>query len=145
MPRLIPPQFGNGWRPGDSFHRPGTVAVLDVSDETHDLVAKMHDAALDSDDDAELLTGTIVMIDCPRFVDGSKPGPMTCHVGASTLHEAATEVVTAHAQLASEMPSWVAATDEQLAEVVAEHFTVDGYSSCKVIAMNKITQRSDDL
>lgn len=138
MPRLIPPQFGNGWRPGDSFHGPGTVAVLDISDETHDLVAQAHEAAQDHDDETGLLTGTIVMIDCPRFIDGSRPGPMTCHVGASTLHEAATEVITAHVQLANEMPTWAASTNEELAQVVAEHFTVDGYSTCTVIPMDEV-------
>jgi hypothetical protein len=138
MPRLIPPQYANGRRPGDPMHSSGTVAVLDVSDVTHDLVADEHEAALDPDDETGLLTGTIVMVDCPRYTDGSRPGPMTCGIGGSTLHEAATEVLNVHAQLASEMPTWIASTDDHLASVLAEHFTVEGYSTCTVIPIDEV-------
>jgi hypothetical protein len=150
MPRLIPPQYGNGKRPSDPLFqlatpdgRPGpnmgtAVVVLDVSDDTHELVGATHDAALDPTDDTTLLTGTRVLVDCPRYVDGSRPGPMPCGIGGSTLHEAATEVIGAHAQLASEMPAWVASTSDVLANVLAEHFTVDGYSTCTVIPMEEV-------
>jgi len=138
MPRLIPPRLSNGWRPDSERNGPGTVPVLDVVDDTHETVGIAHDAALDPDDEMELLTGTIVMVDCPEFLDGSRPGPMTCYIGGSTLHEAATEVIGAHSQLASEMPEWVASTSDELAEILAEHYTVDGYSTCTVIPMNEV-------
>lgn len=144
MPRaLIPLKFGNGRRPSDpQFVRatapglPGpnadtAVPVLDVADDTHDPVGAMHDAALDPDDDAQLLTGAVVLVDNQSPLDGSRPGPITIHVGASTLHEAATEAVTCVAQLALDMPEWVAATDDTLAAVLAEHYTVAGYSTCE--------------
>lgn len=138
MPRLIPPRPGNGWRPSDSRHRPGSVPVLDVAEDTHGLVGDEHDAALDPDDDTQLLTGALVLIDCEAYLDGSQPGPMPVHVGASTLHEAATEVIGAHSQLASEMPAWVASTDPALADVLAEHYTITGYSECEAVAMDEV-------
>jgi hypothetical protein len=138
MPRLIPPNLGNGWRPSDPHHEPGTVPVLDIDDDTHDLVGLEHDAALDPDDDTELLLGAIVFLDCPKFIDGSRPGPMQCGIGGSTLFEAATEIVAGHAQLASEMPAWVASTNDDLARVIAEHYTLDGYSECSVIPMDEV-------
>ena len=145
MPRLIPPELGNGKRPSaPSFMRSGAesaVPVLDVSDRTHELVGALHDAALDPQDDTQLLTGTVVQIDNQRPRDGSRPGPITCHVGASTLHEAATEVVTIVAQLALDMPEWVASTSNGLADVLAEHYTVDGYSTCEAISMDEAGER----
>lgn len=141
MPRLIPPELGNGKRPSDPAFEPSgrdtAVPVLDVSDDTHELVGAVHAAALDPDDDTGLLTGTVVRIDNPRPVDGSPAGPITAYVGASTLHEAATEVVTVVAALGRDMPSWVASTDAGLADVLAEHYSVKGYSSCKAIPMEE--------
>jgi hypothetical protein len=138
MPRLIPPRFGNGWRPSSTRHKNGSVPVLDVADDSHELVGAEHDAALDPDDDTQLLTGALVLLDCEAYNDGSRPGPMRVHVGGSTLHEAATEVIGAHMQLASEMPAWVAATDAALAEVLAEHYTIKGYSECEAVAMDEV-------
>lgn len=138
MPRLIPPRFGNGTRPTDPAHAPGTVPVLDVDDDMHELVGSEHEAALDPDDDTALLTGALVLIDCEAYNDGSEPGPMRVHVGGSTLHEAATEVIGAHMQLASEMPAWVASTDAALADVLAEHYTIKGYSECEAVAMDEV-------
>lgn len=140
MPRLIPPELGNGKRPSDPAHQRGpnaTVPVLDVSEKTHELVGSAHDAALDPNDDTGLLTGAVWLAanDNPR--DGSRPGPIRGGVGGSTLHEAAIEVVGAIAELAGDMPTWVASTDGDLAKIVAEHFTVKGYSSCKVIPIEE--------
>ncbi len=142
MPRLIPPELGNGKRPSDPSFEPSgrdtAVPVLDVCEDTHEVVGCLHGQALDPGDDTGLLTGAAVLIDNQRPADGSRPGPITAHVGASTLHEAATEVVTCVAQLARDMPQWVAATDDALAAVLAEHFTVEGYSTCKHIAMDEV-------
>jgi hypothetical protein len=143
MPRLIPPELGNGKRPSDpAFERSGPtgplVPVLAVSDDTHELVGALHDAALDPEDDTQLLTGALVLIDNERPRDGSRPGPIRCGIGASTLHEAATEVVNVVSELALDMPQWIASTSSELAGVVAEHFTVDGYSSCKAIDMSEV-------
>lgn len=143
MPRLIPPELGNGKRPSDpAFQRSASptdplVPVLDVCDDTHELVGEVHAAALDPDDDTRLLTGALVRIDNPRAVDGSV-GPISMVIGASTLHEAATEAIGAYSRLALDMPEWVASTDEHLAAVLAEHFTVKGYSTCKAIAMQEV-------
>lgn len=136
MPRLIPPELGNGKRPSDPLHGPGSVVVLDVSDETHDLVGSVHDAALNPDDETQVLNAVwFADNDNPR--DGSRPGPMRGGVGGSTLHEAATEVIAAIAELAGDMPRWVAASDDDLARVVAEHYTVKGYSTCKVVSLDR--------
>lgn len=136
MPRLIPPELGNGRRPSDPSRSTGSVPTLDVADDTHALVADAHTAALDPDDDTTLLTGAVVLIDNPRSVDSAR-GPVTVHVGGSTLFEAATEVIGAFSQLGLDMPCWVACTDDELADVLAEHYTVKGYSSCKVIPMEE--------
>lgn len=138
MPRLIPPRPGNGWRPSDSRHGPGSVPVLDVAENTHGLVGDEHDAALDPDDDTQLVTA-LVLLDCPACLDGSPGGTMPVRVGGSTLFGAATEVIGAHLQLASEMPEWVASTDAALADVLAEHYTIDGYSECEAVAMEDAT------
>jgi len=141
MPRLIPPELGNGRRPSDPlYERSGPdgplVPVLDVADDTHDLVGHVHVAALDPEDDTGLLLGAIVLLDNQRPIDGSAPGPLTVHVGASTLHEAATEVLVCVSRLALDMPEWVASSDEDLATVLAENYTVKGYSVCKVISLD---------
>lgn len=141
MPRLIPPELGNGKRPSDpEFQDSGrdtAVPVLDVSEDTHELVGAAHDAALDPEDDTQLLTGAVVMLDNSRPADGSA-GHVIVHIGASTLHEATTEVIGALPQLARDMPEWVASSDGELADVLAEHYTVAGYSTCKVIQMREV-------
>ncbi len=140
MPRLIPAALGNGRRPSDpAFSRLTTdtaIPILDVSDDTHEIVGSEHDKAVDAGDLAPLL-GAVVLVDNASPVDGSRPGPLTIHVGASTLHEAATECVTCVGALAADMPEWIASTDENLAAVLAEHFTVKGYSACRVISMKE--------
>lgn len=138
MPRLIPLRFGNGWRPNDTRHGNGSVPVLDVAEDTHGLVADEHAAALDPAADTQLVTA-LVLLDCPACLDGSPGGTMPVRVGGSTLFGAATEVIGAHAQLASEMPEWVASTDSALADVLAEHYTVPGYSECEAVAMEDVT------
>ena len=137
MPRLIPPELGNGKRPSDPLHGPGSVVVLDVSEDTHELVGRTHDAALDPDDDTTLLTGAVVIFGNPRPVDSEVPGPGTINIGASTLHEAATEAVYCISVLARDMPDWVASTSPELAQVIAEHFTIEDYSTCKAIDMRE--------
>lgn len=146
MPRLIPPELGNGWRPGDSRQGPGTVPVLDVADDTHESVGAAHDAALDPKDDTTLLAGAIIYFDNKRPRDPSPVAPpgtpewTMISIGGSTLHEAVTEVISCVGDQALDMPAWVASTDKDLATVVAEHFTVNGYSTCKVIKMSEVSQ-----
>lgn len=134
MPRLIPPELGNGKRPSDPAFVGNSgqtaVPVLDVNDETHEFVGEQHDLG-------ELLTGAVVLIDNPRPTDASV-GPITVHVGGSTLHEAATEVIGALPSLARDMPGWVASTDAGLAAVLAEHYTIKGYSTCKLKSMEDV-------
>lgn len=158
MPRLIPPEFGNGRRPSDPEYRPSgsetAVPVLDVSEETHELVGQLHDAALDpDDDDHELLVGVKVYLDNARpreVTDASAPRWTRVTIGGSTTHEAATEVIGAFAQVALDQPQWVASTNDDLAKILAEHFTVQEhdekgkvtstYSVCKVIKMSEVPQ-----
>jgi hypothetical protein len=143
MARLIPAERGNGKRPSDpAFARsdqPSAIPVLDISDSTHELVGRRHAAALDPDNDAQLLTGTVVLLDnpAPRNSPGT-PDRTIFRIGGSTLHEAATEVINAFEDHAAEMPAWVASTDADLAAVIAEHFTVDGYSECRVIDLEEV-------
>ena len=131
MPRLIPPTYGNGFRPLDPDHAPGTVVTLDVSEDTHELVSKAHAAALDPDDKTGLLTGHTLII-------GNRDDPLFVNVGGSTLHEAATEAIDCVTQQVPDMPPWVAGSDDALTEVVAEHFTVKGYHTCKYIGLDKV-------
>lgn len=127
MPRLIPPELGNG-----------TVPILDVAEGTNERVAAVHAAALDPNDETPLLTGTVVIVDNQRPVGAPDTPDRTVFViGGSTLQEAATEVIGALGQHALEMPRWVASTDAELADIVAEHYTVKGYSSCKVIPIEE--------
>lgn len=144
MPRLIPPELGNGKRPSDPAHSRGgpndSVPILDVSEDAHALVGDAHDAALDPSDDTELLMGVVWFADNENPRDGSTPGPMRGGTSGATLHGAATEVIGAIAQLAGDMPRWVAASDDDLAAVVAEHYTVKGYSSCRVVSLNEASK-----
>lgn len=127
MPRLIPPELGNG-----------TVPVLDVSEDTHALVGEAHAAALDPDDDTTLLTGTVVIVDNQRPAGApDSPDKTVFIIGGSTMQEAATEVVGALGEHALEMPRWVASTNAEFADVIAEHYTIKGYSACKVIPMEE--------
>lgn len=129
MPRLIPPEIGDN-----------EVPVLDVAAETTALADERHDAALNPDDPTPLLTGQVVIVDNsdPRFSEG--PSHMIVRVGGSTLREAATEVVNCVSEQAKQMPQWVASTDPELAEIVAEHFTVEGYSACDVRQMSDLAK-----
>jgi hypothetical protein len=141
MPRLIPPELGNGKRPSDPLHSSGgpndSVPVLDVEDPTHEFVGATHNAALDpDDDDAGLLTGALVMLDNQRPAKGSG-GNVIVHIGASSLWQATTEVIASFGAHALDMPEWVASTDPDIASVLAEHYTLDGYSTCKVIPMEE--------
>lgn len=159
--RLIPPDRGNGWRPSSPNFAPSNqtvagqgwdVAVLDVSEKTHELVAQRHAETLDDnherqrfgapvfDKDGEVVPQprTVVQLDCQEPLDSSAPGPVTVWVGHSTLHEAATEVIGAYANLSRVMPEWVAGSDKELVAVVAEHFTVEGYNDCKVIKLEDV-------
>lgn len=143
MPRLIPPVRGNGYRPSDERYKqsnpvvPGEgwdIVVLDVSDDTHEKVGQAHYAALDpNNEDVGLLTLHVVLIDNPSPIDGSDGSvPTFIRIGASTLHEAATEAIGAYTNLAQDMPQWVASSSTELAKVIAEHFTVKGYNECQV-------------
>lgn len=112
--------------------------MLDVSDDTHELVGTEHEAALDPDNETALLIGAVLILDNPRpTATPTTPSQTMFHIGGSTMHEAATEVIGAFDAHASEMPTWVASTNEDLAEVVAEHYTLDGYSTCTVISMDE--------
>lgn len=141
MPRLIPPELGNGKRPSDQAFEPSNnenaVPVLDVCEDTHELVGERHDAALDPDDDTQLLLGALVYLDNPRPASGSA-GHVIVHIGGSTLHEAATEVIGALPSLARDMPQWVASSDTELAAVLAEHYTLKGYSTCRAIPIEEV-------
>lgn len=146
MARLIPPDFGNGKRPSDPAFEPSTepnaVAVLDVSDETHELVGALHNQALDPDnEDVGLLTGHFVLIDnpAPATTEHGDPSTTRIQIGGSTLHEAATEVLAAVTLEHRNMPAWVASTVPDLAAVLAEHFTVKGYSTCKVRDISEVS------
>jgi hypothetical protein len=141
--RLIPAERGNGKRPTDpAFRRseePSAIPVLDVSAATHQLVGDRHAAALDPDDDTQLLTGAVLLLDnpAPRNNPGT-PDRTIFRIGGSTLHEAATEVIGAFEDHASQMPAWVASTDGELAAVIAEHFTVNGYSECRLLELAEV-------
>lgn len=132
MPELNLPKLGNGKRPSDPDYGPGSVPVLDVSEDTHALVGDAHYAALDPEDDAQLLTGAVVILDNPRPAEGSA-GNVVVHIGGSTLHEAATEVLGLLPALAMNTPTWVASTDSTLAAVLAEHFTNDVIENGKIV------------
>ncbi len=129
MPRLTPPEL-----------TANLVPVLDVSPDTHLSVADAHNRALDPDDKTELLTGTVVFVDnCkPVGVDKEAPGHTMFIIGASTLHQASTEVLAALGEHAKDMPKWVASTNDELADVLAEHHTIKGYHKCEVTPMSKV-------
>lgn len=150
MPKLITTAMGNGRRPSDPLYEtsdnPTAVPVLDVGDETHELVGAEHDAALDPEDETPPLQGVVLFFDnaSPRSprADIAPGTPMHTRVviaGASTLHEAATEVIRCVFDQALDMPQWVASTDANLADVVAEHFTVAGYSTCEIRDISEVT------
>ncbi len=141
MPRLIAPALGNGRRPSDPDHSAGapndTVPILDVSEETHELVGSVHDATLDPEDETQPLTRAVVILDNPHPVGAPGPSRTLFSIGASTLHEAVTEVIGVYPLDGLDMPQWVASDDENLARVIAEHFTVPGYSTCEVIPLEE--------
>lgn len=118
------PRLGNGWRPDDSRHGPGSVPVLDISPEAHEIVGDAHYMG-------DTLAGHVMQFDHDE-------GPATIHIGGSTLFEAATEAVICIAELGSWAPAWVASTNDSLAKIVAEHFTVEGDSNCKVIDLTDV-------
>lgn len=155
MPRLIKAERGNGFRPSDPRYvadesrtddERRLLPVLDVSDETHERVGELHDAARDDENDAAWpILGQVLLIDNPRPImpAGAKQrrGAMEFRAALSTIHEAATEVIGAFEDQALDMPTWVASTAPELAEVIAEHFTIAGYNDCEVIDMDDASER----
>jgi hypothetical protein len=127
MPRLLTLEFGDN-----------NVPVLDVKPETVDgLMARSADQA-DPEHEAELLTGASVVLGNPRPLnDPTVPGRTIYRIGSSTIDEAVKEIVASFGEHALDMPSYVASTDEHLAEAVAEHFTLKGYHNCPVISLDK--------
>lgn len=159
MPRLIKAERGNGIRPSDpryvadeqrtDGHRQ-LLVVLDVSEDTHELVGTLHDAALDVNDDrAWPVLGQTLYLHNPRPVmpKGVEPreGVVEYQAALSTIHGAATEVIGAFEDQALDMPEWVASTAPELAEIVAEHFTVPGYSTCELVTVEQAQRRLLEL
>lgn len=100
------------------------VPVLALSNSSTEYVAGKHAAALDPDDPTAVLVGVEVYLHNKRPVGAPDTPSITRFVvGGSTLDEALKEIVGAYEFHAHhEQPDWVASSDEDLANLLAEHY-----------------------
>jgi hypothetical protein len=109
------------------------VPILALAPSSLEFVDGKHRAFIDSDDQAHLLTGTVVIVDNPTPVNGTGQGVTTFTIGGETLDEALKSVVGAFdGAHAHHPPRWVASTDEDLARLLGEHY------GCKVKPIEKV-------
>lgn len=100
------------------------VPELALSNSSAEFVDGKHQAALDPDNDEQLLTGTVVYVENKRPVGAADTPDVTMFViGGETLDEALKSIVgTFEDYHGHDNPSWVASSHEDLAKLLAEHY-----------------------
>jgi hypothetical protein len=127
------------FRRGERWRAPldrNGVPQLAVADKTRALFQRHQEALLDEEQETELLTGHVVLMDIPEHAQHGGPDVAIITIGGSTLHEAATEVVGAYdGSLSARPPEWVASTREDLAKALAEHY------GCPAVPFSEVAAR----
>ena len=116
---------------GRSRYTSQGVPILELRNGAAKKVEDAQDALLDPKKETRLLTGEIVHLHnpTPQYQDGADV--VTWHIGGETLDEAAKSVVGSYENTyGNEPPSWVASTNDDLADVISDHF------DCEVRDMN---------
>lgn len=107
------------------------VPILEVRDELVERLAHAQRKLLAPDEETAYLTGHYVVMHNPRPQYPVNPALASAegadcvmfHVGGETLDEAAKSCVGAfEGAYGHEPPTWVASTDSDLAEVIADHY-----------------------
>jgi hypothetical protein len=108
---------------GRSRRTANGVPVLELSNSSVEKVAEAQGKLLDPHQESVYLTGATAYLHTP--VENSHGGPdvVIFHIGGETLDEAAKSCVGAFEDsFSNEPPTWVASTDDDLAEVLADHY-----------------------
>ena len=99
------------------------VPILELHEDVAAKVAEHVSALLDPEAETIYLTGAMAFMHTPRHVGTGNPDVVILHIGGSTLDEAAKECIVAFEDsFSADPPSWVASTNDDLAEVLAEHY-----------------------
>lgn len=99
------------------------VPILELHHDVAEKVVDSRRALLDPDAETVYLTGSTVFMHTPSEVETGAPDIIVLRIGGSTLDEAAKECVGVFEDsYSAQPPSWVASTNDDLAEVIAEHY-----------------------
>lgn len=99
------------------------VPILELNDSLVAKVAEAQRLLLDPDEETALLTGAVCVVHNPRPQYTVGADLVTFHIGGETLDEAAKSIIGAFEGVYShEPPTWVACTDDDLAEILADHY-----------------------
>ncbi len=104
------------------------VPILALSRDSAERVKDRHARAVDPhDEDEQTLVGTVVALENKRPIGAADTPDVTYYtIGGETVDEAAKTIVGTFEDFHShDKPSWVASTDDHLAEVLAEHYSCD--------------------
>lgn len=120
--------------PGGRSRR--TVNGVPILELHEDVVVKVADAQrklLAPDEETVYLTGAKAYLHTPSERSHGNPDVIIFHIGGETLDEAAKSCIGAFEDsYADDAPTWVASTNDDLAEVIAEH-----YGCCPIRGMDE--------
>lgn len=111
------------------------VPIMALSDSTKEFVAGVSAKQSDPEDDTPLLIGQVLVLENQRPVGAADTPDVTVFtIGAENLDEASKSVVGAYdGAHGHDKPEWVASSDADLANVVAEHY------GAQVIDLNDVS------
>lgn len=111
---------------GRSRRTPLDVPILELRDDLAAKVAASAAKAADAEQHTDYLIGETVLLHnpAPQYGD-TAPGSdvIVFHIGAESLDEAAKSVIGLfESTYGTQAPSWVESTNDDLAEVIADHY-----------------------
>lgn len=108
---------------GRSRRTSNGVPILELQDGLVHKVADAQENLLDEDQETVYLTGAQVFMHAGAERSHGESDVVTFHIGGETLDEAAKSCVGAFEDsYCDSAPTWVASTDDDLAEIIADHY-----------------------
>jgi hypothetical protein len=108
---------------GRSRRTVNDVPILELSDAYYEKVADAQAKHVDPAQETEFLTNEVVYMHTAREKSHGGPDVVISTIGAATLDTAAKDCVGPFEASFSDLPpTWVASTNDDLAEVIAEHY-----------------------
>lgn len=111
---------------GRSRRTANDVPVLELRSELAEKVSEAARVAVDPEQDTEYKTGATVILSNEAPHIGVVAGDVIFHVGGETLDEAAKSIIGRYElTYGQDIPEWVWSTDDDLAEVIADHYNCE--------------------